>query len=190
MRTPASSSTTSRSARHAIRRADNCGAARRLGRRPDSNACTSPTYKNVVTDGLQTAGAAASRPGGRSEFEHSRADVIEMNRRRLALGNDSVPANLDGLLTIDRTLPRLAALKALQEDDRLLASLVATTPPGEVGAAPQEGFRSIGQCHGCQHDRAGRRARGDVPHRVQAEDGHSRGGRAGSRAHPGDHRSG
>src|SRR5262249_45308306 len=98
-------------------------------------ACTSPTYKNVVTDGLQTAGAAASRPGGRSEFEHSRADVIEMNRRRLALGNDSVPANLDGLLTIDRTLPRVAALKVLQEDDRLLASLVAITLPAEVGAA-------------------------------------------------------
>ena len=72
---------------------------------------------------------------GRSEFEHSRADVIEMNRRRQALGDDSVPANLDEPFTIDRSLPRLAALEALQEYAQLLAALVSTTPPGEVKAA-------------------------------------------------------
>jgi hypothetical protein len=80
---------------------------------------------------------------GRSEFEHSRADVIEMNRRRLALGDDSVPANLDGPFTIDRTLPRLAALEALQEYAQLLAALVSTTPPGEIKAATDSFLASL-----------------------------------------------
>jgi transglutaminase superfamily protein len=66
---------------------------------------------------------------GRSEFQQSRADVTEMNTRRLELGDDSVPGNLDGLLTIERTMARLAALEALQEYAQLLGALVSTTLP-------------------------------------------------------------
>jgi hypothetical protein len=81
---------------------------------------------------------------GRSEFEHSRADVIEMNRRRLELGDDSVAVNeLDGHLTIDRTLARMAALEALQEYAQLLGSLVMTTPPSEVKAASDSFLASL-----------------------------------------------
>ena len=80
----------------------------------------------------------------RSEFQQSRADVIEMNRRRSQLGDDSVPVTaLDGLFTVDRTAARLAAIDALQEYAQLLGSLVSTTPPSEVKAAADSFVASL-----------------------------------------------
>lgn len=80
----------------------------------------------------------------RSEFQQSRSDVIEMNRRRRQLGDDSVAVTeLDGHFTIDRTTTRLAAIDALQEYSQLLGTLVSTTPPSEVKAATDSFVASL-----------------------------------------------
>lgn len=63
-----------------------------------------------------------------AELQKSRHDVVEMNRLRLELGDPTADlANLDSLLTLDRTRERLVALQALEDYGGLLTKLVGTT---------------------------------------------------------------
>ena len=101
------------------------------------------TVKQQAAIDLFSAATSDFATVGRSEFQQSRADVTEMNTRRLELGDDSVPENLDGLLTIERTMARLAALEALQEYAQLLSALVSTMLPSEVKAASDSFVASL-----------------------------------------------
>lgn len=86
---------------------------------------------------------------GRSEFVHSRDEVIEMNRSRLELGDDSININqLDGLLTVERVQDRLVALAALQEYAQLLEKLVSTFDQGELKGATDSFLASLRRVKG------------------------------------------
>lgn len=67
----------------------------------------------------------------RAEFIQSRQDVIEMNRLRVLLGDDSVES-LDAPFTADVMLPRLRALDALSEYGTLLQILLTTSSEAEL----------------------------------------------------------
>lgn len=90
----------------------------------------------------------------RTEFQRSRADVIEMNRLRFELGDldDADSESLDGLLTIDRTTARLRALDALRDYSTLLSELVSTTQRSELVAASSALVGSLGKVEGLDLD--------------------------------------
>lgn len=89
--------------------------------------------------------AAAMRFGGAAadlgtiaegEFRRSRLDVIELNTRRRALGDESVdPERLDAYFTIDDVAARVDAAVALRRYGEALARLAGDEEPARVEGA-------------------------------------------------------
>ena len=119
----------------------NCPAVRRNMLRPLARLMAILLLTAVTGCGLtvqqktavQQFGSATSEFAAltRSEFIQSRQDVIEMNRLRVLLGDDSVQS-LDAPLTPDVMQSRLRALDALSSYGTLLLTLLTTSSEAEL----------------------------------------------------------
>lgn len=83
----------------------------------------------------------------RSEFIQSRQDVIEMNRLRVLLGDESV-VSLDGHFSLERVQARLRALDALNEYGELLQTLLTTSSQEDMKSSADNFVSSINQIEG------------------------------------------
>jgi hypothetical protein len=83
----------------------------------------------------------------RSEFIQSRQDVIEMNRYRILLGDDSVKS-LDEHFTPERLQPRFQALDALSRYGDLLQSLLTTSSSADLRSSADGFVSSLNEIQG------------------------------------------
>ncbi|HZI30798.1 MAG TPA: hypothetical protein VFF11_00575, partial [Candidatus Binatia bacterium] len=84
----------------------------------------------------------------RSEFIQSREDVIEMNRLRVLLGDESAAKALEGHFTMERLQPRLRALDALNQYGELLQTLLTTSSSADLQSSADHFVSSLNQVQG------------------------------------------
>jgi hypothetical protein len=85
----------------------------------------------------------------RSEFIQSRQDVIEMNRLRILLGDESAKP-LDGHFTLNRLQPRLRALEGLNRYGELLQTLLTTSSAADLQTSANDFVSSMNEIHSVQ----------------------------------------
>ncbi len=96
------------------------------------SGCGLTIQQKAALDQFATATRALSI-AAQTELQKSRQDVVDMNRLRLELGDSTADvANLDSLLTLDRTRERVVALQALEDYGVLLNKLVGTASQEEL----------------------------------------------------------
>ena len=76
------------------------------------------------------------------QFAEARADVLEMNRLRLELG-DEIDGELDWPLTLERTALRVNSMRALESYGRLLDTLLMSSRDEELASASDTFVSSI-----------------------------------------------